>query len=227
MDSSDECTRIEALRAYRVLDTAAEQEYDDLTSLAAKICDTPIALISLVDTARQWFKSKVGIAASETPREYSFCAHAIRQDAPFVVSDATRDHRFVDNPLVTGPPNVRFYAGVTLRGRRGAGLGALCVIDHRPRVLSEEQTELLKTLGRQVMSIMELRRVSREMAEALERVRVLEGCLSICSYCSSVRDEEGQWSPIDEYVTTRTDTTFSHGLCQTCFDDKRWLEPKS
>ncbi|MES1023815.1 PAS domain S-box protein [Gloeocapsa sp. BRSZ] len=154
----NEAQRIEALLQYKILDTPNEVAFDELTRLAAYICGTPIALITLVDTNRQWFKSKLGIEKLETPRDVAFCAHAILEQDVLLVPDATVDHRFATNPFVTSDPRIRFYAGVPLVNPEGYALGTLCVIDQVPRQLNTEQVEALRLLGRQVLRLLELRR---------------------------------------------------------------------
>ena len=154
----NEAERLEALRSYGILDTHPEEEFDAITRMAARLCGTPIALISLVDVARQWFKSKVGLDVTETPREVAFCAHAILQQEPLVVPDAQDDPRFSENPLVTSDPNVRFYCGIPLTSEKGLGLGSLCVIDKKPRRLTAEQMEDLQVLGQAVVTKLQLRR---------------------------------------------------------------------
>ncbi|GAB4032267.1 GAF domain-containing protein [Spirosoma gilvum] len=161
----DESNRIDALRSYNILDTLPEQDYDDITTLASEICQTPISLISLIDDQRQWFKSNHGLDTRETPREYSFCAHSIIDPTEiFIVPDSRQDARFADNPLVTGDPHVVFYAGVPLVNEEGFPLGSLCVIDHVPKQLNESQLKSLRVLGKQVVNLLELRRSNKALS---------------------------------------------------------------
>lgn len=176
--------RLEALYSYTILDTVPEEEYDAITKIASEICDTPIALISLIDPTRQWFKSHHGLGASETPREYAFCAHAINTpDELFIIPDATKDERFHDNPLTTDAPDVIFYAGAPLNTSDGHSLGTLCVIDTKPRkTLTEGQKESLKALAKQVMSQLELRRKNRKLEKANNEITRLNDQLNHFSY---------------------------------------------
>lgn len=148
--------RIAALRDLKILDTPADRLYDDITRLAAEVCDTPMALISLVDEKRQWFKSRVGLAHAETAREHAFCSHAIKNPLhTLVVPDTLQDDRFSRNPLVIGKPYMRFYAGAPLLTQKGLAVGTLCVIDTRPRQLDPEQLDTLQFLASKVVERME------------------------------------------------------------------------
>lgn len=147
---ADEYRRLETLRALKLLDTPPEERFDRVTRLARNIFGTPIALVSLVDADRQWFKSRQGLDATETPRDISFCGHAILDDRVMVVNDAAADERFCDNPLVCGDPNIRFYAGYPISAPDGSRIGTLCIIDREPREVSKEERGLLRELGRMV-----------------------------------------------------------------------------
>ena len=206
------------MKEYHILDTGTEQAYDDITTLAAHICEVPIAMISLVDEARQWFKSRVGMEQQQTPREVAFCAHAILQDKPFIISDAKKDKRFADNALVMGKPHIRFYAGIPLVNPEGLALGTLCVVDHQPRQLSAAQLKTLQALSRQVMALLELRRVSARLANALEQVKTLQELLPICAWCKRIRDDEGSWSQVEAYIHKYTGADFTHGICPQCLE---------
>lgn len=171
INPSEEQKRLAALRSYHVLDTAAEKDFDDLTELAAAVCNTPIALISLVDEDRQWFKSHHGMEAQQTDRCYSFCSHAIEHPETLMqVEDATHDPRFYNNPLVTGNLDIRFYAGMPLIDEKGYALGSLCVIDQKPGYLNEARQKALRTLARQVVDKLSLRKRNIELLAANEKL---------------------------------------------------------
>ncbi len=163
---SIEAARLDALNACSILDTEPDPIYDDIAQLAASICDAPIALVSLVDGYRQWFKARIGVDISETPRSIAFCSHTIQSDEPFVVEDALKDPRFRDNPMVTGEAAIRFYAGVPIKVEGCHRVGALCVKDTRPRTLTESQMRALKTLAAQVSSQLDLRLSVRRLETA-------------------------------------------------------------
>ena len=213
---TNETKRLEALRRYEILDTPAEQTFDDFTFLASTICQAPIALMTFVDDSRQWFKSRIGVDVNETPREGGFCSHTILGTDVMIVEDATSDERFAEHPFVTADPHIRFYAGAPLIDAEGNALGSLCVIDHQPRSLSLEQNEALQALARQIISQLELRRTSAELAEALFEIKSLRGILPICAHCNKVRDESGFWHSVESYVTAHSEANFSHGICPAC-----------
>ena len=167
---SHEEERLAALYEYSILDTPIEADYDDIVRLAASICQTPISVINLIDRDRQWFKSEIGLGVRETPLDISICAHAILQSDLFVVPDTLEDPRFACNPLVTGDPRLRFYAGALLESSDGYPLGTLCVLDYEPRELSDEQLQSLAALSRQVMKLMDLQRSAREVRQLNERL---------------------------------------------------------
>ena len=156
---AEEQARLSALKGYGVLDTPNEAEFDAIVREAASLCRAPIALVSLVDENRQWFKARLGLSAEETPRSISFCTHAIRGDDVMVVANAAQDERFADNPLVRGEPSIRFYAGAPLKTPSGSRLGTLCVIDSKARpTLSQAQTEALERLATRTVEAFERRR---------------------------------------------------------------------
>lgn len=213
---NNEDARIEALREYRLLDTDPEQAFDDITAIASMICGTPIALVVLVDSHRQWFKSRFGMVASETPREHAFCAHSILEKRTMVVEDAHADERFASNPLVTSDPHIRFYAGAPLINLAGHALGTLCVIDSRPRRLEADHLVALEALARQVVAQMELRRVSEKLAEVLETEKELRELLPMCSWCKGIRNDKGYWERVEDYLSRQSLARLTHGICSTC-----------
>ncbi len=204
VSAPDEAERLSALRRYRILDTEPEQGFDDLVLLASHICGTPMALITLVDGERQWFKSRVGVSVTETSRAISFCTHAIQQPDLFVVPDATRDERFKNNPQVTGEAHIRFYAGAPLVTPDGQALGTLCVLDRVSRTLTKEQLEALDALRRQVQAQLQLRLNLSELQRALDQ---------------RDRSEAAQSDLIDELRTAHANVRRLSALipfCSTC-----------
>ena len=214
----NEAKRLAALEEYQILDTGIEQCYDDIATLAAHICKVPITMISLVDRNRQWFKSKVGMTQSETPRDIAFCAHTILEHDPLIVRNATKDRRFAGNPLVKGEPHIRFYAGFPLINPEGLALGTLCAIDRKPHQLSAEQEEAMLVLARQVIVLLESRRVSKLLADSLDHVKMLKGLLPICSWCKRIRNDEGYWARVEAYFHERDGVDFTHGICPDCLE---------
>lgn len=163
-----EAKRLAALRSYNILDSQAEKIFDDLVELASEVCGVPIALISLIDEERQWFKARKGLDASQTSREVAFCSHAILGSEIMQVPDASLDHRFADNPLVTNYPSIRFYAGAPLETHDGHRLGTLCVIDRKPNELNEIQKRALKLLSSQVVHIIESRKERKVLFDQVQ-----------------------------------------------------------
>lgn len=219
----NEVQRLQALSSYQVLDTLPELAFDDLTFLASHICHKPIALVSLIDDHRQWFKSKVGISVKETPRETAFCAHCILQSDIMVVPDALSDPRFADNLLVTREPYIRFYAGAPLTTADGHNLGTLCVIDRVPGNLTQDQMMSLHALSRQVMAQLELRRqliernlLLKQLQAAVKEVKILSGFLPICANCKVIRNDQNEWVQLETYINDRSQAKFTHGICPSC-----------
>ena len=218
--STPEERRLASLQLYQILDTAQERVFDDLTQLASTLCDAPISLISIVDRERQWFKSRHGLPVSETPRDQAFCAHAIKDTQIMIVEDAMADARFFDNPLVTGDPEIRFYAGAPLIIQSGDCLGTLCVIDREPRTLSALQQKSLSILRDAVVAQLELRRAALE-------IQALRSLLPLCAWCHRVQepgaDESAAWRPLHEYVAEATMVT--HGICPDCTEQSFSVPP--
>lgn len=178
--------RQSALESYNILDTLPEDDYDELTKLASFICQTPISIVSLIDNDRQYFKSKIGLTQSETKRDYAFCAHSILVPGErTIVEDARLDKRFEDNPLVVGDPHIVFYAGVPLTTADGFALGTLCVIDKKPRSLSGEQLDALKSLSNQVVKLLELRKSNRLFEEAQKKLQDYSDEMEAFAYMTS------------------------------------------
>jgi anti-sigma regulatory factor (Ser/Thr protein kinase) len=233
--NTEESARLAALRRYRILDTDPERAFDDLTLLASHICGTPIALISLIDASRQWFKSRIGLSIAETSRSVSFCTHAIQQRDLYVVPDARDNATFRDNPFVAAENGIRFYAGAPLVTPDGHALGTLCVLDKVPRTLTPEQVEALDALKRQAEAQLELRanlfeleqvladrdraevaqdKLIGELRDSLDNVNKLSGLIPYCSAC-----QFNMIIPADPHAIP----TVTDGVMQVLVD-KKWTE---
>lgn len=205
----NEKKRLEALFRYNILDTKAEQDFDELVKLASQICEVPISLISLVSEDRQWFKARVGLGASETHRDLAFCAHAIHDNDIFEVANALEDERFANNPLVTQDPNIKFYAGMPLQTPDGFNLGTLCVIDQKPKTLTEKQKDALRVLAKQVINQLELRLKIAELNKEKEEVK---------------SKNEEIFKSINYAKETKHNVLASRNSVNNYFDDVFWLE---
>lgn len=199
--TDNETKRLEALSSYNVLDTLPEKEYDAITRLASYICQVPVALISLVDGDRQWFKSKVGLELDQTSRADAFCAHTILTDELMEITNAAENDTFKDNALVTGELNVRFYAGAPLIDPEGHRLGSLCVIDTVPRKLTTEQRDALRTLADEVMSHFLLRKQKRELQESLDAHKEFYNLFNSSPELHLIANEDASIQFINKAVT--------------------------
>ena len=215
----NEKARLEALHQLEILDTEMQPEFDAFVKLAGHICGTPVALISLVDTERQWFKAKIGVEETQTDRNISFCGHAILGGEVMVVNDTILDPRFFDNPLVIAGPKIRFYAGAPLTTKEGFALGTLCALAPQPKELDAQQLECLSLLAKQVTKFMEARKTARLLKHALTEIKVMKQVLPICAGCKKIRNDDGGWDMLEDYISAHADTDFTHGICPDCVVD--------
>lgn len=218
---ADEQERLEALEAWRILDSGSDDAFDDLVEIATAMFDTPVGLVSLIGKDRQWFKARKGVAQEESPREYSVCAHAILDpENPFVAPDFREDERFRDNPLLEAA-GLRSYVGVPLVDTDGMPLGSICVMDTEPLddvADLDDKLDVLRRLSRQAMRLIEHRAVSGRLAEALEAVERLETLVPICAWCDRIRDDEDYWRSVDEFLKSQG-IDLTHGICPSCLED--------
>jgi two-component sensor histidine kinase len=207
----NEAERLAALRQYGILDTPPETEFDDVVRIAAHVCAAPIAVVNLIEDYRQWFKAEIGLGVRETPLDVSICAHAILQPGLFVVPDTTKDPRFNCNPLVTGEPYLRFYAGALLQTPEGLPLGTVCVLDYQPRTLTDEQAFTLQALARQVMAHLELRRSAKEAERRTAEVqRYAEQLRALARASLTITSAETLDATIQEIVDAARDIVGVH-----------------
>ncbi len=226
----NEAARLAALEHLSILDTDREPEFDELVGLASAICEVPMSLVSLIDSDRQWFKAKIGIETRETPRAVAFCAHTIQQSDLFVVEDAAKDERFAHNPLVTGSPQLRFYAGVPVSSPDGHAMGTLCVLDSQPKKLTNGQQTALRILGSQVSARLELRFQRKKLEEALrsaeesqarlreseERFRTF---MDHAPFVSFMKDDDGKMLYYSQQFADMFDISMEAWIGKTDFDN--------
>ncbi len=224
----DENARLAALRSYDILDTSPEPNFDDIVRIAAHVCNAPIAAVNLIEDTRQWFKAEIGLGVRETPLDVSICAHAILQQDFSVVPDTTRDPRFACNPLVSGEPHLRFYAGAVLNTPEGLPLGTVCVLDHKPRELTEEQAFTLRALARQVMAQLQLRRTLAEYKQAQEQQHLLIRELhhrvknTLATVQSIMGSTARNAASIEEFQNTFTGRIISLAKTHSLLTEERW-----
>ena len=214
----NEAERLQVLSSYWIMDSEPERTYVDIARVAAVICGSPMSAVTLIDADRQWIKASYGVDATGTnnARDDTICAHCILGNEPMVVEDTQKDDRFRQNPFVVDAPHVRFYAGAPLLAPGGQALGTLCVFDDEPHALSAEQVQGLQSLARLVVEHFEQRKVTKALAQALERSKSLGELIPVCAYCRRIRDDQDYWASLEEYLKTHTDTDVSHGICPNC-----------
>lgn len=213
LSPQNEAQRLRTLELYRIVDSAAERSFDDLTRLAANICATPLSFVSIIGDDRQWSKSAFGTERGSMPRSDAFCSHTIHVEDLLIVEDAAADTRFAQNPMVVGDPHIRFYAGAPLEVGSGDRLGSLCIVDNVPRTMSAAQIESLKILRDAVVNLLELRRAKGD-------IDALTSLLPMCAWCRDVRVETESdtptWRSLHDYVVDSV--TVTHGICPRCKD---------
>ena len=214
----NEAARLRSLSEYRILGTKPEQAFDNITMMASEVCQAPIALISIIDEKRQWFKSRVGLDAPQTNRDISFCAHTILDSKPMVIEDALFDEKFKDNPLVQKEPHIRLYAGFPLKTDINHRIGTLCVIDRIPKSLTNTQYKVMQGLADQATMLLELRRRSLSLLDEFCKMHDRGGLITTCSYCKSIRDNQGEWQSFEHFLMRHSTLNFSHGICDQCME---------
>ena len=210
--------RLTTLHRYQILDSVSERTYDDIVKLAAHIFEAPIAAILQVDNGKHRLKTAVGVRGAElfSLHTQSFCDETMHEQDVLVIEDVAADERFLQNPIVTSGPQIRFYAGAPLAMPDGLGLGSLCVMDVKPRRAARREKEMLQSLARMVMTTMELHRVSDTLASEVLKVKNLTGLLPICAGCKNIRNDGGYWQRVESFVQENSSAEFTHGMCPDC-----------
>ena len=206
------------LHRYQILDTVSDRTYEDIVKLAAHIFEAPIAAILQVDDGQHRLKTSVGVRGSESfsMHTQTFCEETMHENEVLVIEDVAMDERFIQNPIVTSGPQIRFYIGAPLAMPDGLGLGSLCVMDSKPRRVERREKEMLQSLARMVMTTMELNRVSDALAEEVTKVKNLAGLLPICSGCKNIRNDGGYWQRVESFMQENSALEFTHGMCPPC-----------
>ncbi|KIG15345.1 Diguanylate cyclase (GGDEF domain) with GAF sensor [Enhygromyxa salina] len=213
---NEDNARVDTLHGYAILDSEPEPRFDALTKISSLALDLPVTLITLVDAAREWTKSAYGVELASLPTQLGFGSAAIAARQLLVIEDISTDPRFAAHPLVTGPLQLRFFAGVPLEVRCGHQIGSLCVFGQTPHAVTPRETELLLALAGQVVQMLELRRTESELEGAVQSIRTLATLIPICSHCRKVRDDENHWSTLERLVQAKTGSRFTHGICPDC-----------
>ena len=210
--------RLTTLRRYEIIDSVTERTYDDIVRLTANIFDAPIAAILQMDNGRQHLKSCIGVRGGElfSLHTQAFCQETMQDLDVMFVEDLAVDERFWQNPMVTSGPQIRFYAGAPLAKPDGSTIGALCLMDTKPRRVSGREKDMIRSLARMVMTTMELRRVTDALANEVVKVKNLSGLLPICSGCKNIRNDSGYWQRVECYVQENSAAEFTHGMCPEC-----------
>ncbi len=212
----NEEARIKALRDFDEYLQNHDAGLQAFAEIASSVCGAPISLVTMIDRTEQRLIVRCGIDGDKTSRDHAFCAHTIMKQEIMEVEDAQKDPRFSDNPFVTGDPRIRFYAGAPIIDKGGFALGSLCVIDTIPRKLNDDQRSALSLLAKSAMNHLELQRTSAQLAKALADLKTIGGLIPICAHCKGIRNDDGFWQSVEQFMSAHGDVRMSHGICPEC-----------